>query len=266
MEPVLRLVEVLENGQPFRLSVTQTVWGSNTNGSGEADLHQIQVSDQGQVHEIMALVKASRYGRDGKPEFDESKPMVLRVESFCYCMLFPDMRHDCHPQFEEAKRRINEARQGVLLLVMDHQSRGMDIRGGLARTHVEGHHGTDSVKAERLIMRRLLKTGRLIPLSTGSSEGEKKWLKIALIDNRRWRYATAALIFLGVPKGIPIRLLTDNPSKDHNLRENGFWNVKTVALVPSSMPQAAREDVAARRQTSVYGIRPLRRSRTRQGS
>lgn len=125
---------------------------------------------------------------------------LVRVHSECLTGdTFGSTRCDCGPQLAESMRRV-AAEGGVVVYLRGHEGRGVGLLDKL-RAYALQDEGLDTVDAQ---------TALGLP-----------------VDNREFGAAGAILRELGVQS---MRLLTNNPEKETQLRESGL-TIETVPLI-----------------------------------
>jgi 3,4-dihydroxy 2-butanone 4-phosphate synthase/GTP cyclohydrolase II len=128
------------------------------------------------------------------------KEVLVRVHSRCITgETFHSLKCDCAPQLELALRKISEARKGILIYLFQ-EGRGIGIIEKIKAYKLQ-EKGFDTVEANKLL-------------------GHE-------IDSRDFSVAAEILKKLGVKK---VKLMTNNPDKINQLKENGIQVTKRIPL------------------------------------
>jgi 3,4-dihydroxy 2-butanone 4-phosphate synthase/GTP cyclohydrolase II len=130
-------------------------------------------------------------------------PTLTRVHSECLTGdVLGSLRCDCGAQLEQALAAIAAEGRGVLVYIRGHEGRGIGL-GNKLRAYTLQDRGYDTVDAN---------------------------VELGLpVDARDYAVAATILRDLGVGA---VRLLTNNPLKQHALNEHGVANVERVPLEP----------------------------------
>lgn len=139
------------------------------------------------------------------------EPVTVRVHSECLTGdVFGSRRCDCGPQLAAAMRLIAELDRGVLVYLRGHEGRGIGIGNKISAYELQDR-GLDTVDAN---------------------------LELGLpVDTRDYAAAGHVLDHLGVRR---VRLITNNPSKVHGLRDLGIDVVDRVELPLHVTPENER--------------------------
>ncbi len=133
------------------------------------------------------------------PVYSNRDSLLLRLDSGCETgQVAGDMTCDCREQLAKSMKMIAENGEGMVIRMPLQEGKGTGLRSKLAAHLLENELGISNVEAAYL-------------LSKGKG-----------IDVRDYFGAVAVLKFLNVGTGTRIRLLTNNPRKLRELRENGY--------------------------------------------
>jgi 3,4-dihydroxy 2-butanone 4-phosphate synthase/GTP cyclohydrolase II len=159
-----------------------------------------------------------------------AKPLV-RVHSECLTGdLFGSQRCDCGEQLDAALHMIAQARCGVVIYLRNHEGRGIGLGNKLRAYRLQHEEGLDTLDAN---------TQLGLP-----------------IDGRSYSTAAKILHELGVDT---IRLLTNNPTKCHELAENGIDVRERIPLLAVPNDHNARYlQTKASRMGHLMGTTPGR--------
>ncbi|HVW42816.1 MAG TPA: 3,4-dihydroxy-2-butanone-4-phosphate synthase [Amycolatopsis sp.] len=138
-------------------------------------------------------------------------PPLVRVHSECFTGdLLGSDRCDCGEQLRESLRLMREEGSGVLIYLRGHEGRGIGL-GAKLRAYRLQDGGLDTVDANAALG---------LP-----------------VDARRYEDAAEILHALGASS---VRLLTNNPDKVRQLRENGIKVTESVSLPATVTPHNKR--------------------------
>ncbi|MDD8026417.1 MAG: bifunctional 3,4-dihydroxy-2-butanone-4-phosphate synthase/GTP cyclohydrolase II [Acidobacteriota bacterium] len=136
-----------------------------------------------------------------KGEIDPESPLLVRAHSQCLTGdTFGSCRCDCGDQLHRSMEMIEEAGQGVVLYILNHEGRGIGLTNKI-RAYALQDRGADTVEANTRL-------------------GFKP-------DQRDYGIGAQVLVALGVRK---LRLLTNNPRKFIGLTGYGLEIVDRVPL------------------------------------
>jgi 3,4-dihydroxy 2-butanone 4-phosphate synthase / GTP cyclohydrolase II len=136
-----------------------------------------------------------------KGEIDPESPLLVRAHSQCLTGdTFGSCRCDCGDQLHRSMEMIEEAGQGVVLYILNHEGRGIGLTNKI-RAYALQDRGADTVEANTRL-------------------GFKP-------DQRDYGIGAQVLVALGVRK---LRLLTNNPRKFVGLTGYGLEIVERVPL------------------------------------
>ena len=141
----------------------------------------------------------------------DGEDVLVRVHSECLTGdVFGSLRCDCGPQLDAALTAVAEQGRGVVVYVRGHEGRGIGLFSKLAAYQLQDA-GADTLDAN---------------------------LDLGLpVDARDYRTAAQMLLDLGVRS---LRLLTNNPEKVDQLRENGLEVRSQVPMAAFSNPENLR--------------------------
>lgn len=166
----------------------------------------VKVADQEIVFEARAFrspgtgEEAIALSRRSSENLTRAIPIV-RVHSGCVTGdIFHSLRCDCHEQLQRSLRIVSEAAFGIIVYLPSHEGRGIGLFQKLEAYALQ-EQGFDTVDAN---------------LEIG-----------APVDGREYAFTAILLRSMGVDR---VRLLTNNPRKEHALDEHGVTVVERIAL------------------------------------
>lgn len=133
----------------------------------------------------------------------QDKKALVRIESICiWAHLFNSQYCDCDWQLQEAKRRIHEARRGMIIFALDEHGKSVGLRNHFI-VYAEGQR-----RKKELVV--------------------DAYKALGLNEDYRKNYQDVAdiLLHFGIKD---IRLMTNNPQRTKLLRKAGI-RIKRVAL------------------------------------
>lgn len=194
--PVKRPVVVTENGRDRKLKVVR-------NGVGMLILHdkifyqfEFSVDDTWRRYSVLFRGKVDAHFN---PVYANRRTLLLRIDSGCETgQIAGDLTCDCRDQLEKSIGIISSKNEGMVIRIPFQEGKGTGLTNKLGAHLLENELGISNVEAAYLL-----------------SKGRE-------IDVRTYSGAIAVLKFLGVGRGVKIRVMTNNPRKLAIFGENGY--------------------------------------------
>jgi len=132
MEPLLKRISVIEDGEPRYYSVERRGVGVLNTKYGKFWEFEFAIDDDWKNYSV--IVKADINKETLTPSFKDMSNLVLRIDSGCKTgQVFGDMTCECNEQLDLAMKTLNDKGEGMIINIPAQDGRGMGISFKLSK-------------------------------------------------------------------------------------------------------------------------------------
>lgn len=196
LEPVRKVFQVVEDGNPQIIQVTRNGVGPLVTADGPVWQYDFILNDRWEKYSVLVSAKIDL--ETFQPIFDLNEELHIRTDSGCETgQIFNDMTCDCLEQLRIGSSEVAK-NQGILIYIPNQDGRGMGLPFKLATLFLQEGLGVDTVESASL-------------LASGG-----------LIDVRTYSGVIAIMKFFEVPVSVRLNFHSNNPHKREVFKSNGY--------------------------------------------